>query len=229
MRDRKIEKLIKALKDKDSTVRSNAAMALGETEDPEAFDPLLEALKDKNGEVRGGAAYGIGYIGDTRAVDPLNVALKDQEGVVLVAAQALGKMGDTRAFDDQLKEVLLEQVRRIEGSSDVGLKDLTFNDKKGSIISAILWMTILSILLGWIPIFGSLIAGYVGGKKAGSVSNAVIAVALPALLLAVFIYTVFSSIPIVGALIAGAAFTIVIVYNLILVFGAVMGGARAGA
>ena len=38
-------------------------------------------------------------------------------------------------------------------------------ERKGSIISAILWMTILSIFLGWIPILGSLIAGYVGGKK----------------------------------------------------------------
>ncbi len=102
-------------------------------------------------------------------------------------------------------------------------------ENKGSIISAILWMAVLSILLGWIPILGSLIAGYVGGKKAGSVSNALIAVALPALLLAILIYTVFSSIPIVGALIAGAAFTVVIVYNLILVFGAVIGGASAGA
>lgn len=108
-------------------------------------------------------------------------------------------------------------------------ESISDDKKKGSIISAILWMTILSLLLGWIPIFGSLIAGYVGGKKAGSVSNAIIAVALPALLLAILIYTVFSSLPIVGALIAGAAFTIVIVYNLILLIGAVIGGASAGA
>lgn len=102
-------------------------------------------------------------------------------------------------------------------------------ENKGSIISAILWMSILSILLGWIPILGSLIAGYVGGKKAGSVSNAVIAVILPAVLLAILIYTVFSGLPIIGAFIAGATFTIVIIYNLILLFGAVVGGASVGA
>lgn len=120
-----------------------------------------------------------------------------------------------------------EKYERSE-KSDAPYSSSTY-ERKGSIISAILWMVILSILIGWIPLFGSLIAGYVGGKKAGSVSNAIIAVALPALLLAILIYTVFSSIPVVGALIAGAAFTIVIIYNLILLFGAVIGGARAGA
>ncbi len=45
------------------------------------------------------------------------------------------------------------------------------------------WMIGLSILLSWIPIFGGLIAGYVGGSKAGSVGRAVVAVFLPGLIM----------------------------------------------
>ena len=50
--------------------------------------------------------------------------------------------------------------------------DLT---RRGSIPGAMAWMIGLSILLSWIPIFGGLIAGYVGGSKAGSVGRAVVA------------------------------------------------------
>ena len=37
----------------------------------------------------------------------------------------------------------------------------------GSIISAVLWMLLISVLLFWLPFIGPLIAGFVGGKKAG--------------------------------------------------------------
>ena len=55
--------------------------------------------------------------------------------------------------------------------------------RRGSIPSAMAWMIGLSILLSWIPLFGGLIAGYVGGSKAGSVGRAVAAVFLPGLIL----------------------------------------------
>ncbi len=58
--------------------------------------------------------------------------------------------------------------------------DLT---RRGSIPGAMAWMIGLSILLSWIPIFGGLIAGYVGGSKAGSVGRAVAAVFLPGLIM----------------------------------------------
>jgi len=41
-----------ALKDKDSQVRSNAALALGNTKDPRAVEPLIAALKDRDSNVR---------------------------------------------------------------------------------------------------------------------------------------------------------------------------------
>ena len=43
----------------------------------------------------------------------------------------------------------------------------------------------LSLLLFWLPVFGPLIAGLVGGFKAGTVGRAVVAVFLPALLMGV--------------------------------------------
>lgn len=134
-----------------------------------------------------------------------------------------------KEISDDKADHIKEKYANIEKSSSHRSGSDIIN--KGSIISAIIWMTILSILLGWIPLIGPLIAGYVGGKKAGNVSNALIAVAVPALLLAILIYTVFlsifSSLPIIGALIAGATFTIVIAYDFILLIGAVIGGASA--
>lgn len=43
------------------------------------------------------------------------------------------------------------------------------DEKKGSILSAIIWMFLISLFLFWLPFAGPLIAGIVGGKKAGGV------------------------------------------------------------
>jgi hypothetical protein len=58
---------------------------------------------------------------------------------------------------------------------------------RGSIVSAVNWMSGLSLLLFWMPVFGPLIAGLVGGRKAGSVGRALVAVFVPAVLLAVLV------------------------------------------
>jgi hypothetical protein len=47
-------------------------------------------------------------------------------------------------------------------------------------VSAMNWMGGLGLLLFWLPVFGPLIAGVVGGLKAGSVGRAVLAAFLPA-------------------------------------------------
>lgn len=77
---------------------------------------------------------------------------------------------------------------------------------QGSIASAIIWMFVLSIVLFWLPILGPLIAGFVGGRKAGSLSNALLAVILPAAVGGVilfFLATLVTAAPLLG-LIAGA-------------------------
>lgn len=78
--------------------------------------------------------------------------------------------------------------------------------KQGSVGSAMTWIFVLSILLFWMPIVGPLIAGFVGGRKAGSLSNAVLAVLLPGAVIGVTMFllaTVLTGVPFVGAL-AGA-------------------------
>jgi predicted branched-subunit amino acid permease len=60
-------------------------------------------------------------------------------------------------------------------------------ESRGSLVSAMNWMGGLSLLLFWMPIVGPLVAGLVGGRKAGSVKRAVAAVFLPALLLGLLV------------------------------------------
>lgn len=60
---------------------------------------------------------------------------------------------------------------------------LTRPGKRRQLISAMNWMGGLGILLFWLPIAGPLVAGLVGGWKAGSVGRAFAAVFLPAVLL----------------------------------------------
>ena len=55
-------------------------------------------------------------------------------------------------------------------------------ERPGSLVSAMNWMGGLSLLLFWIPVVGPFIAGLVGGRKAGTIGRAVIAVFLPAVL-----------------------------------------------
>jgi hypothetical protein len=53
----------------------------------------------------------------------------------------------------------------------------------GSIAKGMVWMFVLSILLFWMPVLGPLIAGFVGGRKSGSIGNAILAALLPGLII----------------------------------------------
>lgn len=98
--------------------------------------------------------------------------------------------------------------------------------RTGSIGSAILWMFLLEILLFWLPFGGSLIAGFVGGLKAGSVRNAIIAVFIPIVIFSILLgllATTLVAIPLVGAFagLGGFAFAATHVWPLLL--GAIAG------
>lgn len=99
----------------------------------------------------------------------------------------------------------------------------------GSILSGVFWMVLLSALLFWLPALGQLIAGYVGGKKAGGVFAALIAGILPAVIIGGGILAVSASmsLPVVGAILGGAASVIVLAYSVTLLIGALIGGALA--
>ena len=100
--------------------------------------------------------------------------------------------------------------------------------RKGSISGAMLWMTVISLLLFWLPVLGSFIAGFVGGRVAGGVGPAIIAALLPAAIFGVLLFvlaTALTGLPLIGAL-AGAGGTVVALAHIgPLLVGAILGGA----
>jgi hypothetical protein len=91
------------------------------------------------------------------------------------------------------------------------------------------WMGGLALLLFWLPVAGPLIAGLVGGWKAGSVARAVAAVFLPAILLFVmtFVGVTYLADAFWGFL-AGAGAAAISLFNLgPLLLGALSGGLAA--
>lgn len=103
-------------------------------------------------------------------------------------------------------------------------------DSNGSIIMGMVWMFIISLLLIWLPALGPLIAGIVGGKVAGSALRGILAALLPGILLAGFLFafgSVFTGLPVIGAIIAGGGVLLYIVYVPVLLIGALIGGLLA--
>jgi len=91
---------------------------------------------------------------------------------------------------------------------------------RSSVGSATLRMVGLSILLFWIPTLGPLIAGFVGGRKAGDVGPAIVAAIIPAILVAALLF-------LVGALAGAGLFFVVAFESVPLLIGALIGGALA--
>ncbi len=102
--------------------------------------------------------------------------------------------------------------------------------RRGGAVGGAIWMFIISLLLFWLPFFGPLIAGFVGGKKAGGVGSAINAVFLPAIVLGVLLLVLgtASGLPIVGAVTGASAFLVVAIAAVgPLLVGAIVGGALA--
>jgi hypothetical protein len=98
--------------------------------------------------------------------------------------------------------------------------------RHGSIASAIIWMFVLSILLFWLPIIGPLIAGFVGGRKAGTVGDAILAVILPGVVFGViffFLATLMTGIPLLGFIAGAGAAALVFAHVGPLLIGAILG------
>lgn len=103
-------------------------------------------------------------------------------------------------------------------------------EPRGSVVAGMIWMAIISILLFWLPVFGPLIAGIVGGKKAGGVWNGIVAVFLPALLLAGLLFafgSALTGLPVLGMLAGMGVFVLIIAGIGPLLVGAIIGGALA--
>lgn len=89
-------------------------------------------------------------------------------------------------------------------------------------------MFILSILLFWLPIVGPFIAGFVGGRKAGTVGDAILAVLLPGIVFAVILFvlaTVLTLVPLIGFIAGAGGLILVLAHVGPLLLGAIIGGA----
>jgi hypothetical protein len=97
--------------------------------------------------------------------------------------------------------------------------------RRGSIVVGALWMFLISLLLFWLPVIGPLLAGIVGGKRAGGVGAAIAAVFVGILLFVLFTAV---GLPLVGVLTGGLAFLTVATMMIgPLLIGAIIGGALA--
>jgi hypothetical protein len=92
------------------------------------------------------------------------------------------------------------------------------------------WMGCLTLLLFWVPVIGPFIAGLVGGVKAGSVKNALLAVFVPAVMTGVMAAVAVTYLADVywGVLagLGGVALSLLNIGPLLL--GAVLGGLSVG-
>jgi hypothetical protein len=88
-------------------------------------------------------------------------------------------------------------------------------------------MVVLEILLFWIPFAGSAVAGFVGGRKAGDVGNAVVAVFLPIIVFAIVLglmATALVGVPVIGAFAGLGGFMFATMHVVPLLVGAAVGG-----
>jgi len=103
------------------------------------------------------------------------------------------------------------------------------NENSG-IVGASVQMTIISLVLFFLPVLGQVIGGYVGGKNAGSVSSAVTAAILPGIVIGGVVFAASSTIaglPIIGAIVGAGAVILVAAYSFPVIGGAVVGGISA--
>ena len=84
-----LERLIKALKDKDENVRKQAVLALGRIKHDDAIDPLIEMLADKDWFTRLTAAAALEAIGDDRGRSAIKPLMKDPDMVVRMRVERI--------------------------------------------------------------------------------------------------------------------------------------------
>lgn len=103
--------------------------------------------------------------------------------------------------------------------------------RPGSLAAAINWMGGLALLLFWLPVAGPLIAGFVGGVKAGTIGRAIAAVFLPAIGMGIMVTVAVAYLADwvwVWGVLAGLGGVALMLINVVpLLLGAMAGGAVA--
>jgi HEAT repeat protein len=127
---RALESLVRFYRAKDERDTITVTERLGQTQSPLTVDELLEALADPRFYVRFEAIVSIARRGpDERLVNALVDVLRgDEPALSVIAAWALGRMGDERAIeplreglDDRYRSVRAHCVRSLGSLEDVGV------------------------------------------------------------------------------------------------------------
>lgn len=94
-----VEEIIGLYENGDKATRRAVVKTIGRIDHPMTIDLLLTGLADESGEVRAEAAFSIGTKKEVGAVDHLiDLLSDDSHSVRFNAAEALGIIGDRRAF-----------------------------------------------------------------------------------------------------------------------------------
>ncbi|ROO29333.1 hypothetical protein [Salinisphaera japonica] len=102
--------------------------------------------------------------------------------------------------------------------------------QKGSISLAIVWMVVISLVLFWLPVAGPLLAGFVGGRTAGSVGRGIWAAILPTVILCLILLgagTALTGLPVIGVIASISLFLVIAIQLIPLIAGAIIGGLMA--
>lgn len=109
-----IKGLLKAMRDRDTTVREIAARELGAIRNPESIPILVEALDSQETFIRQQVARVLGHIEHAQAVEPLLNVLNDPDDRVRHnAAKALVNIAKTNsdtAVPDQIARAMIDQL-----------------------------------------------------------------------------------------------------------------------
>ncbi|MDA3921488.1 MAG: hypothetical protein PF501_12540 [Salinisphaera sp.] len=102
--------------------------------------------------------------------------------------------------------------------------------RQQALVMAVMWMAVISLVLFWLPLLGPLLAGFVGGRTAGTPGRGFMAAILPAIVLSVMLLaigTALTGLPVIGAIASISLFLVIFVQAIPLIIGAVVGGATA--
>lgn len=120
---RATEALLKTLKDDNKLVRIQAVYALGNLKDLHSVTQIVELLdNDQWSQMKSACCSALGNIGDSFAVESLLTALNNSsENVRYSAANALGRIKDTRAVEPHLIAMLSDPEIRVRSIAAVAL------------------------------------------------------------------------------------------------------------
>ncbi len=100
-------------------------------------------------------------------------------------------------------------------------------DEKGHLVEGLFWMYTISMFVFWVPVFGGLAAGFVGGHAVGRVRGALEISIIPGIIFSLIMAILIMAFQVRWLPIIGVSFSLPVMifsYVLFLMVGAVLGG-----